>query len=44
MPSLLMPLERSRLKTLSRSVTPGNTKLPIFNELHKSNESNNHRQ
>nr|DAF09557.1 MAG TPA: abscisic acid receptor [Caudoviricetes sp.] len=32
MPSLLVPLERSRLKTLSRSVTPGSTKLQIINE------------
>lgn len=32
MPSLLVPLERSRLKTLSRSVTPGNTKLLIINQ------------
>ena len=30
MPSILAPLERSRLKTLSRSVTPGSTKLRII--------------
>ena len=32
MPSQRVSLERSRLKTLSRSVTPDNAKLLIFNE------------